>query len=88
MQRQCDPDHLPLRLSYCNRIANMRKQLIQLIDDRIRVEIAAYRLLHPAPQLSPPCSSRRRRPEIRPTLLVLILHSNRIESRKAPRIAA
>jgi hypothetical protein len=66
----------------------MRKQLIQLIDDRIRVEIAAYRLLHPAPPPSPPCSPRRRKPEIRPTVLILILHSSRLPSRKPPRIAA
>jgi hypothetical protein len=44
---QRDPEIPPLRLSHCNRIANMRKQLCQLIDDQIRVEIAAYALLHP-----------------------------------------
>ncbi len=47
MQWQRDPKLLPLRLSHCNRIANMRKQLFQLIDDRMQIEIEAYALLHP-----------------------------------------
>lgn len=55
-QWQCGPDLLPLRLSHCNRVANIRKHLFQLIDNRMQVEIATYALLHP-----PPGPVRRRR---------------------------
>ena len=77
-----------MRLSHCNRVANMRKQLCQLIDDRVRVEITAYHLLQ-AILSAPPMGSRRgRKSKIAPALLIVILRSDKRRSDKALLTAA
>ena len=52
VQWEFEADLLSLRLSHFNRIANMRKQLFQLVDDRLRIEIAAHHLFHTPPGIA------------------------------------